>query len=263
MKKIMMGCALSALVAAVCFGQGTNAPGRLRGNTPPARPGATATNDASFTRGGVTAGVWTQDFDAAKALAKEKNLPLFLNFTGSDWCGWCQLMDRQVFSTSEWKQYAKNKLVLVTVDFPKDKSLVPEKYVSRNQTLKKTYGVGGYPAYVMLSPDGEKTLGRFGASQDATPQKFIRGIRKETEWPALIAKLGEADRAMYNKLLDEKAKIEKEMNTWLDAKPANNPANTKKYDGFQKRIDTVEAKMDALLTRGGGGGQQRRPGGQR
>ena len=35
----------------------------------------------------VTVGAWTDNFDAAKMLSKEKNLPVMLNFTGSDWCG--------------------------------------------------------------------------------------------------------------------------------------------------------------------------------
>ncbi len=37
---------------------------------------------------GAKVGHWTMDFEAAKKIAAEKNLPLLLNFTGSDWCGW-------------------------------------------------------------------------------------------------------------------------------------------------------------------------------
>ena len=41
---------------------------------------------------GATLGKWTQDLDAAKKLAKEKDLPMLINFSGSDWCGWCKRM---------------------------------------------------------------------------------------------------------------------------------------------------------------------------
>ena len=58
---------------------------------------------------GAEAGVWTMDMDAAKKLAKKKKLPLVLNFTGSDWCGWCKLMEKNVFTKESWRKYAKKK----------------------------------------------------------------------------------------------------------------------------------------------------------
>ncbi|MBL50064.1 MAG: thioredoxin, partial [Roseibacillus sp.] len=66
---------------------------------------------------GAKVGVWTMDFDAAVKLAGEKKLPLMLNFTGSDWCGWCKLMDKEVFAEEVWKTYAKENVLLVTLDF--------------------------------------------------------------------------------------------------------------------------------------------------
>ncbi len=122
---------------------------------------------------GARIGVWTQDYDAAVALAKTNNLPLMLNFTGSDWCGWCKLMDRQVFSTKEWEKWAKENIVLAFIDFPQKKSLVPEKYVDRNRALSKKYGVRGYPTYVVVDPESGTTIGTLGASRDAAPKKFI------------------------------------------------------------------------------------------
>ena len=104
---------------------------------------------------GAKVGIWTMDFDAAVKLAGEKNLPLMLNFTGSDWCGWCKLMDKGVFAQDEWKEYAAKNVLLVTLDFPKDKNIVPEKYVSRNNELKEQFGVRGYPTYVVLDSDGK------------------------------------------------------------------------------------------------------------
>ena len=78
---------------------------------------------------GAKVGEWTMDFDAAKTLAKEKNLPILMNFTGSDWCGWCKVMDRSVFSKPKWDAYAKKNLVLVFIDFPQNKALVPMHFV--------------------------------------------------------------------------------------------------------------------------------------
>lgn len=128
---------------------------------------------AGVAHNGATPGKWTQDFEAAKALAATNGLPILMNFTGSDWCGWCKLMDRLVFSQKEWKSWAKDKVVLVFIDFPRDESKVPKKFRSRNRDLQNQYGVRGYPTYIVLSSDASTVLGRLGASRDATPGSFI------------------------------------------------------------------------------------------
>ena len=106
-----------------------------------------------------------------------QELPLLLNFTGSDWCGWCKIMDKNVFAGEEWKKYAADNVVLVTLDFPNDKSIVPEKYVERNKNLQAKFGVGGYPTYVILDSDGETKLGQLGAGKEKTPLPSCRNSR--------------------------------------------------------------------------------------
>ena len=130
---------------------------------------------------GAKPGVWTMDLKAAKAMAAEKDLPLFINFTGSDWCGWCILMDKEVFSKEEWQNHAKENLMLVWIDFPQDKKRVPEKYVERNKKLAEENGVKGYPTYIVLNSDGKTRLGDLGASRDATPEKFIKQVNALTD----------------------------------------------------------------------------------
>ncbi len=127
---------------------------------------------------GAEVGLWTQDVAAAQALAAKLQLPLLLNFTGSDWCGWCKLMDRNVFSQDAWKQWAKKNIVLAYIDTPQDKSLVPEKFVERNQQLSQQFAVAGYPTYVLLKADGQSVIDRLGASREATPQSFIQDLQK-------------------------------------------------------------------------------------
>lgn len=127
---------------------------------------------------GAEVGVWTQDYDAAKKLAKEKKLPLFVTFTGSDWCGWCQLMEKNVFSSSSWEKWAKKNIVLVWLDFPSNKDLVPEKYVERNKQLASEFGVRGFPTYIILDSEGKERLGKMGASREATPKAFIEELEE-------------------------------------------------------------------------------------
>lgn len=187
---------------------------------------------------GAKVGVWTQDYDAAVALAKEKGLPLMLNFTGSDWCGWCKLMDRQVFSTDEWEKWAKENIVLAFIDFPQNKKLVPGKYVERNRNLSSKYGVRGYPTYVVVEPADGKSFGQLGASRDATPGKFIAELEAVLlERPGVdLAKLLSAeDMTRLASLRAEKDEIAKE------AKALGENAR-KELDGLQKKVREAEGK---------------------
>ena len=70
---------------------------------------------------------WTDDFDAAKAQAKSEGKLLLVDFSGSDWCGWCKKLDEEVFAKPEFLEGAKKDFVLVMVDSPSDKKLLSEK----------------------------------------------------------------------------------------------------------------------------------------
>src|SRR5712671_809845 len=72
---------------------------------------------------------WDDDYAKALAQAKAEKKLLLMDFTGSDWCGWCIKLDKEVFSKPEFKEYAKKSLVLVEVDFPRAKE--------QSETLKK------------------------------------------------------------------------------------------------------------------------------
>ncbi len=127
---------------------------------------------------GAAPGQWTMDLAAAKKVAAEKKLPILLDFSGSDWCGWCKLMEKNVFTKDAWKNYATNNIMMVLIDFPSDKTRVPEKFRERNETLQKTYSVRGFPTFIILDDDGKTVMGRLGAGRDKTPASFIGELKK-------------------------------------------------------------------------------------
>ena len=133
---------------------------------------------------GAVPGKWTQDYDAALALAKEHGLPVMLKFTGSDWCGWCMLMEEKVFSTKEFASWADGRVLLVTLDFPKGSDTVPKEYKERNNRLAAENGIQGFPTYVVRDSEG-KVLGRLGASRDATAKQFT------SQFESLVGKMPE------------------------------------------------------------------------
>ena len=203
--------------------------------------------DGAIQIDGATVGHWTMDFDAAKELAAEKELPILINFTGSDWCGWCKLMDKKVFADEAWKEFSGEYALLVTIDFPKDKSIVPEKYVERNKALKAEFGVRGYPTYIILDSDGETRLGQLGASRDKTPESFIKEFEGVTRFSMANIQAfidTNPDKAEAYKAAIEKFKAStKALSDWIATRPEQNDENMEKFKAFRKEIEAAEAVL--------------------
>ncbi len=98
---------------------------------------------------------WLNDYKKAEQEAKARNKFLLLDFTGSDWCGWCKKLDKEILSQSQFKDYARDNLVLLEVDFPRVKPQSTE-LRKQNQELARQYEVQGFPTIVVLNGDGQK-----------------------------------------------------------------------------------------------------------
>jgi protein disulfide-isomerase len=103
---------------------------------------------------------WTDNYEKALAQAKTEKKLVLLDFTGSDWCGWCIKLDKEVFSKADFKAFAKDNLVPVTLDFPHGKKL-PKHTADQNAKLKGEHGVHGFPTIVLLDADG-KAINKWG-----------------------------------------------------------------------------------------------------
>ncbi|MCX7819775.1 MAG: thioredoxin family protein [Kiritimatiellae bacterium] len=98
---------------------------------------------------------WEDDFEKAIERAQKENKYVLVDFSGSDWCGWCIKLDEEVFSKKAFKDYANENLVLVLLDFPRRKEL-PKKTREQNEALLKKFGVRGFPTVLILNPKGEE-----------------------------------------------------------------------------------------------------------
>src|ERR1700747_3476552 len=67
------------------------------------------------------ASAWLRRYKRGATEAKAGNKFILLDFTGSDWCPWCKKFDKEILSQSQFKDYAKENLVLMEVDFPREK----------------------------------------------------------------------------------------------------------------------------------------------
>jgi thioredoxin-related protein len=119
---------------------------------------------------------WTEDYAAAAAQAKKEHKMILLDFTGSDWCIWCQRTDKEVFDTPKFKDFADKNLVLVTVDFPKSRPM-PDAVKAQNAKLEEKYGIEAFPTLVVLSPN-EKVVFTQQGYKDGGPDAFIAQFQK-------------------------------------------------------------------------------------
>jgi thioredoxin-related protein len=118
---------------------------------------------------------WLTDLKEAQEQAKSGKKLLLVDFTGSDWCGWCIKLDREVFSKPEFKAYAEKNLVLLEVDFPKGKEQTPTER-KQNQELAMKYDIEGFPTIVVLDDEG-KQVGMLGYTPGG-PAAFIAELEK-------------------------------------------------------------------------------------
>lgn len=121
---------------------------------------------------------WHTDLMKANELAVKSGKPLFGFFTGSDWCGWCHKLQRDVFAKPEFVKWAKANVILLELDFPRAKQL-PQETMQQNQSLQQAFQVQGYPTiwYFSMSPgngNGQMAItayGNQGYPSGATPGK--------------------------------------------------------------------------------------------
>jgi protein disulfide-isomerase len=135
---------------------------------------------------------WLTDLPTAlnKAIAEHKSV--LLDFTGSDWCGWCKKLKAEVFDQPEFIAYAKDNLVLVEVDFPHQKPISAAQKEA-NHTLAETYKIQGYPTIVLLD-SASKKLGETGYKAGG-PKAYIEHLQQilGTKPSADSAKAAEPD----------------------------------------------------------------------
>ena len=124
----------------------------------------------------VSAQDWQIDLGQAKELAVEGNKKIILVFQGSDWCAPCIKLDREIWSTDEFKNLAKDEVVMLKADFPRrKKNKLADEQQEHNNKLAEKYNKNGYfPFVVVLNSDGS-VLGSAGYEQ-TTPQKYFEKL---------------------------------------------------------------------------------------
>lgn len=103
---------------------------------------------------------WLVDIEKAYEISKKTNKPILANFTGSDWCGWCKRLRVEVFSKSEFKEWAKKNVILLELDYPR-KIRLPEQQARQNAGLQQAFQVKGYPTIWIFDLDRPNNQEKF------------------------------------------------------------------------------------------------------
>ncbi|THU39522.1 thioredoxin family protein [Niastella caeni] len=121
---------------------------------------------------------WQPDFETAKKLARETNKFILVNFSGSDWCGPCIRLHKEVFESQEFKELTDQSLILYNADFPRNKKNQLSKALQQsNEALADKYNpLGKFPYTVILTPGGKVIKAWEGYSNNNSAQ-FIEQIK--------------------------------------------------------------------------------------
>ncbi len=121
---------------------------------------------ASFTFQAQENLTWHTDMKKAIEISNKEKKPLFLFFTGSDWCGWCIKLQKEVFKTPEFTAWAKNNVVLVDLDFPR-RTPQADEIKQQNAQLQQVFNIQGFPTVWFVKPankDGKVNFEPLGSS---------------------------------------------------------------------------------------------------
>lgn len=118
---------------------------------------------------------WSEDYPAALARAQESDRPMFVLFTGSDWCPPCMQLEKNVFSSPVFAEFAEENLTLMKADFPRGKQ--DEAIAKQNAGLQRQYPIQGFPTVLLLNPqDGKVIFARSGYG-GVTAEEYVEEIR--------------------------------------------------------------------------------------
>ena len=125
---------------------------------------------------------WLDDLEAAKARAKTESKPIFMYFTGSDWCGWCIRMEKEILKQAGFLDYAKEHLVLLEVDFPnkpENKKKQSAELKAQNKALDKQFKIEGYPTIFLV--DAELKQIAETEYREGGPEKYVAHLKELLE----------------------------------------------------------------------------------
>ena len=115
--------------------------------------------------------IWLTDVSQAIEQSKVSGNPIFVFFTGKEWCSWCKKLERQVLSKDSFINYAKENLVLLELDFPRGRRNLPQKQIE----LARKFNIKGYPTVILMDSSTNK-IAKTGY-EAMSPEQYVDHIK--------------------------------------------------------------------------------------
>lgn len=195
---------------------------------------------------------WMTDLDAAKAKAAAENKAVLVDFTGSDWCGWCIKLKKEVFSTPAFEQYAADKFVLVEVDVPNDASKVGgAEQLVKNQELCAQFGVEGFPTIMVMTPAGDVVGGFVGGADMASAQAALDAALANAKSLEAATKLEGVEKAkalmaVYKTMPEDFAAASKSLRDQIIALDPENATGIQDELKAEAELEAIKAKLSTV-----------------
>jgi thioredoxin-related protein len=204
---------------------------------------------------------WMTNFEAAKKKAAAENKDLLVDFTGSDWCGWCIKLNKEVFEHAPFNKGVADTFVLVELDYPRDKSGLSEELQKQNDELKATYHISGFPTILLLDAKGlpyartgyqkggpesyvthlnELRTKRVKRDESFASAEKLKGVEKATALVAALSELPESQMSHYEKVADEIATLDPNDETGFTSKKELEAA----IKGLENEVRTLSKEKD-------------------
>ena len=100
---------------------------------------------------------WHYNFEEAKQIAQKEHKYILLNFSGSDWCGPCIRLHKEIFENVTFQTFSTKKLVMVNADFPRlKKNQLPDAQQKINDAVADRYNSKGiFPLTLLINENGK------------------------------------------------------------------------------------------------------------
>lgn len=200
---------------------------------------------------------WLVDFEKAKLTAKTESKDILMDFTGSDWCGWCIKLRDEVFTKTEFKSAAPQKFVLLELDFPQSpevKGKMKPETIEQNARLNEKFEVQGYPTILLVDAEGRpyaktgyQAGGPAGYVKHLDDLRQIRLTRDDHMAKAKAASGVEKAKALAAAIADIDEEIvakhyATELSQIRELDPSDTTGTNKKF-GFKPRLNQIREKL--------------------
>lgn len=120
---------------------------------------------------------WQTNFAKAKEVAANSNHNIVLVFQGSDWCAPCIKLDKEIWSTAEFKSLYKEHFIMLKADFPRKKAnKLSEEQTAENAKLAEAYNKEGFFPFVVVLDKKGTVLGKMGYEK-ISPKAYFEKLK--------------------------------------------------------------------------------------